>query len=77
MNPILKLAHAGGSHLEHFCTYSNQHYPETLIRHFYTKTKPLKQFLVIQKNKKHIDILTIESETFSEGARVAECIFEA
>ena len=77
MNPMLKLAYAGGSHLKHFCTYSNKHYPETMIRHFYTETSPIKQFLVIQKNKKHTDILTIEGESISEGARVAECIFEA
>lgn len=70
----MKMAVLGGANLMYFSTYRNGLYPNTVIRHFRTADT---QFLLIEKSKKVVDLLTIKTTSILHGTKAAECIFEA
>ncbi len=70
----ITMAKAGGSKLSHFAAYRNSFYPKTVIRHFFAKTT---QFLLVEKNRKTVDLVRLDNATLAQAANAAELLFEA
>ena len=66
-------AKAGGSNLSHFAAYRNSFYAGVVIRHFVAKTT---HFLLIEKNRKCVDLVQLNNATLSQAAQAAELLFE-
>ncbi len=69
----IAMAKAGGSNLSHFAAYRNSFYAGVVIRHFVAKTT---HFLLIEKNRKCVDLVQLNNATLSQASQAAELLFE-